>query len=150
MAANGGNPTLGFSYTQNGLYGVTASHNVTDSNGINYYSNSGTAWKNLNSDAATALNNANLTGLNPAPITCSSNKGCPGIFNINNNYTDPVNNVTNDRVNYLVSDSTNGLGSDSASSTIHFDNAPNTIRFPYVQADNTAHNMYCYEPWTRR
>ena len=144
MAANGNNPTLGFSYSQNGLYSTASGFPVEDINGQTYYSNSGTMWNNLVSTSAAPL--GNLTpGMNPAPLTCNSVSGCPGTFNINNINTNPKNNSSNDRVNYLASDAT-PYNTSRASTSENFPNFNGIFRFPYVPTEGSVNNMYCYEP----
>ena len=156
MAANGGNPALTFSYSQNGLYAKSDKYPVTDDNGNIYYSNAGISWKNLSSDISNYLNNSN-TGANPAPLTCSSVKGCQGIFNINSNYNNPVSNSTNDALNYLPTDvtplppSNSGIPLDlePADQHINFKNASNTYRFPYTETNvsgTVSFDAYCFEP----
>jgi hypothetical protein len=144
MSAVNSNPTLGFSYTQNGLYSTASGAPITDINNNTYYANTGTKWEYLDSTSANFLSNT-LQGQNPAPLTCNSVKGCPGTFNINNNYNNPVNNTSNDRVNYLASDAT-PLNTSRASTEENFNNFKNIIRFPYVPTEGSVNNMYCFEP----
>jgi len=133
----------GFSYKQNGLYGVASNVPVTDNNGKTYYSNAGINWE----DIAVAGDNYNIdyTGSNPAPLTCGSNSNCPGIFNINNVNNNPSTNTTNDRVNYLASDAAK-TGTISQASTLESFGNFSVYRFPYVAVEGSTNNMYCFEP----
>lgn len=143
MALVNSNPNLGFSYSSNGLYSTASNQPVVDANGLTFYSNSGTKWQNL-ADSSAIVIGYNTPGTNPAPITCNSVGGCPGIFNINNVKNNPANNSVNDRVNYLPSDAST-FNTSQASTTLNFANAK-TYRFPYEPVEDTVNNMYCFEP----
>lgn len=135
----------GFAYSENGVYDVSKSVPVTDSNGTTYYSNAGINWSGITNNNISSTSTISYNGTNPAPLTCSSRSGCQGIFNINNVYTDPANNAMNDDINYLPSDAAKSLTVSAASTSESFANF-DAYRFPYVTTNGSINNMYCFEP----